>query len=151
MLRSTKNFLAPKARKAVYYTLFHCHLIYCLLIWSCSSLSNINAMTILQKKAVFIVAAVNYNAHTEPLFTSLKILTYHNIIYKAQLLFFHSIHFNYAPSTFTNSWKKNLDRNTQHELRNANEYEVPLARLTMFTRFGSHCIRYLKPGIMLAS
>ena len=49
MLRCTKNFLPPKARKAVYYTLFHCHLIYCLPIWSCTSLSNLNTITTLQK------------------------------------------------------------------------------------------------------
>ena len=78
MLRSTKNFLPPKARKAVYYTLFHCHLIYCLPIWSCSSASNINAMTILQKKAVRIVAAENYNAHTEPIFKNQKSYPFKN-------------------------------------------------------------------------
>ena len=64
MLRSTKNFLPQKARKAVYYTLLHCHLIYCLPIWSCTSSSNLNAMSILQKKAVRIVASENYNVHT---------------------------------------------------------------------------------------
>ena len=63
MLRSTKNFLPQKARKAVYYTLLHCHLIYCLPIWSCTSSSNLNAMSILQKKAVRIVASENYNVH----------------------------------------------------------------------------------------
>ena len=56
MLRSTKNFLPPKARKSVYYTLFHCHLIYCLPIWSCTSMSNINALSTMQKKAIRTVA-----------------------------------------------------------------------------------------------
>ena len=30
---------------------------------------------------------------------------------------------------------KNSERNTQHELRNANEYQIPLAKLSFFTRF----------------
>ena len=30
---------------------------------------------------------------------------------------------------------KNSERNTQHELRNANEYQIPLAKLSVFTRF----------------
>ena len=72
--------------------------------------------------------------------TSLKILPYHKIIYKAQLPFFHSIHYNYAPSTFINSWKINSDRDTQHELRNANDYQIPPAKLTFFTRFPLHTL-----------
>ena len=80
MLRSTKNVLPLKARKAVYYTLFHCHLIYCLPIWSCTSSANINTMSILQKKAVRIVAAENYNAHTQPIFKSQKILPFDKFI-----------------------------------------------------------------------
>ena len=63
-VRSTKNVLPQRARKAVYYTLFHCHLIYCLPIWSSTSSSNINTVSILQKKAVRIVASENYNVHT---------------------------------------------------------------------------------------
>ena len=135
IINRVKNIVPQKTLKTLYFTLFHSHLLYCPLIVSCASKACVNKIVIMQKKAIRTITNSKATSHTEPLFTSLKILTYHNIIYKAQLLFFHSIHFNYAPSTFTNSWKKNLDRNTQHELRNANEYQIPLARLTMFTRF----------------
>ena len=33
-LRCVKKFLTPKALKALYYSLIHCHLIYALPIWS---------------------------------------------------------------------------------------------------------------------
>ena len=58
----------------------HCHLLYCLPISSCTSSANINTMSILQKKAVHIVAAENYNAHTQPIFKSKKMLPFDKLI-----------------------------------------------------------------------
>ena len=134
-INRVKNLVPQKTLKTLYFSLFHAHLLYCPLIVNCASKSCINKIVIIQKKAIPAITNSKANCHTEPLFSSLKILPYHKIIYKAQLTFFHSIHYNYAHPTFTNSWKKNSERNTQHELRNANEYQIPPAKLSMFTRF----------------
>ena len=40
----------------------------------------------------------------------------------------------------SNSWKINSDRDTQHEFRNANDYQIPPAKLTFFTRFPLHTL-----------
>ena len=77
----------------------------------------------------------------------LKILLYQKIIYKQQLTFVHSIHNNYAPSSFSNTWTKNSDRNVQHHLRNANDYHVPPANLSFFSRFPFHTLQ--KHGTVL--
>ena len=37
ILRTAKNLLNKKSLKAVYYSIFHCYLINCVPIWSCSS------------------------------------------------------------------------------------------------------------------
>ena len=148
-INRVKNFVPQKTLKTLYFTLFHSHLLYCPLIVSCAPKSLVDKIAIMQKKAIRTITNSKANSHTEPLFSSLKILPYHKIIYKAQLLFFHSIHHNYAPSTFINSWKKNSDRNTYHELRNANEYQIPPERLTFFTRFPLYTL-YQKFGTMPA-
>ena len=134
-INRVKNIVPQKTLKTLYFSLIHSHLSYCPLIVSCAPKSCINKLVIMQKKAIRTITNSKANSHTEPLFSQLKILPYHKIIYKAQLLFFHSIHYNYASSTFINSWIKNSERNTQHELRNANEYQIPLAKLSFFTRF----------------
>jgi hypothetical protein len=67
-LRSSKNFLTPKAMKAVYFSLFHSNLIYCIQIWSCTTGNNLNPIFTLQKKAIRLISNSNYNAHSEPIF-----------------------------------------------------------------------------------
>jgi hypothetical protein len=64
-MRSSKNFLTPRALKAVYYSLFHSNLIYCIQIWSCTSQMLINPLIVLQKKAVRLISNSKYNAHSD--------------------------------------------------------------------------------------
>ena len=133
MLRSTKNFLPQKARKAVYYTLFHCHLIYCLPIWSSTSSSNINTVSILQKKAVHIVVLEKYNAHTQPIFKKLKILPLDKLISYFNLQLMQKFKQGFLPISFNQTWSDNrVRRGDQFEisLRNENLLNIPFARLS---------------------
>ena len=133
MLRSTKNFLPQKARKAVYYTLFHCHLIYCLPIWSSTSSSNINTVSILQKKAVRIVVLEKYNAHTQPIFKKLKILPLDKLISYFNLQLMQKFKQGFLPISFNQTWSDNrVRRGDQFEisLRNENLLNIPFARLS---------------------
>ena len=74
------------------------------------------------------------------IFTSLKILPYHKIIYKAQLTFFHSIHNKYAPTIFSSTWQLNSERNAAYDLRNATSYIVPPANFAFFERSPLHTL-----------
>ena len=130
-----KNFVPQKTLKTLYFSLFHSHLLYCPIIASCTTKTNLEKIFIMQKKAIRSITHSKSHTHTEPLFSSLKTLPYHKIIYKSQLLFFHSIHNKYAPSSFTNTWQKNSERTPSYALRNANDYFVPPAKLTLFERF----------------
>ena len=44
----------------------------------------------------------------------------------------HSIHYDYAPSSFRNIFQKNCNREIIYELRNA---AVPAARIELFKKF----------------
>jgi hypothetical protein len=46
----------------------------------------------------------------------------------------HSITYNYAPQTFANTWIKNNDRNTGHNLRNDEDYLLPHPRVEFFKK-----------------
>ena len=133
MLRSTKNFLPPKARKSVYYTLFHCHLIYCLPIWSCTSMSNIKALSTMQKKAIRTVALENYNAHTEPIFKNLRILPLSKLILFFNLQIMQKFKQGFLPTSFNQTWSDNRVRRGDQfkiSLRNENLLNIPFARLS---------------------
>ena len=128
------------AQFSIYQSLFHSHILYCPLIVNSTSKSNIEQNFIMQKKAIRSIKNSKPHAHTESIFSSLKILPYHKIIYKAQLTFFHSIHNKYAPTTFSSTWQLNSERNTAYELRNAASYHVPPANFAFFERSPLHVL-----------
>jgi len=141
-LRQVKNFLPPVALKTLYYSLFHCHLIYAIEIWSNVPDSLLKPLVAKQKAAIRLLSNQSYNAHTEPLFKALSILPLHDLITHAKLKFFHSFHFNNIPIAFQNTWhttleQRHLDGNLQHliNLRNNNDYFSPPARTTFISRF----------------
>ena len=123
-----KNFVPQKTLKTIYISLFHSHLLYFPIIVNSASKTIVEKIFIMQKKAIRSITNSKYHAHTEHIFLSLKILSYHKIIYKAQLTFFHSIHNKYAPTSFSTTWKTNSERIPTYELRNAANYCVPPAK-----------------------
>ena len=78
----------------------HPHFLYCLPLISCTSLKNVNSLSLIQRKCIRTIAKARYNAHYEPLFYELKILPFTDLILHQKLLFMHSIAFSYAPPSF---------------------------------------------------
>jgi hypothetical protein len=118
----------------LYFSLFHSHLLYCSNIYSCTSLANLNRISILQKKSIRIITGSGRYAHTEELFLNNRILTFEKIILLNKLLFMHSIAYNYAPQSFVNIRQKNYARETGYNLRNDDFFKLPLARIELFRK-----------------
>jgi hypothetical protein len=70
----------------------------------------------------------SYNAHTTPIFKHHQILTYDLLVQQGQLLFMHAIEYNYEPTSFTETWSKNRDREPNITHRNATDYIMPQPR-----------------------
>ena len=70
-LHSVKYTLNQKSLTLLYNSIFHCHLLYAVQIWSCSRSSPINDLFKLQKTAVCIISG----SHTEPIFKKTSHLT----------------------------------------------------------------------------
>jgi hypothetical protein len=79
-LCSAKNIFSEKYLKTLYYSLFHCHLIYALEIWSSASNSSLQPLITKQKIAIRLIAGKRYNDHTEPLFKQLSILLFTDLV-----------------------------------------------------------------------
>jgi hypothetical protein len=132
IMRSVKNFVTPMALKSIYYSMFHCNLIYCIHIWSSTAPSNLNHITVLQKKAIRLIANQNYNAHTEPIFKSLAILPFPNLITFFNLQFMQHYFQGFLPTSFNNVWLSNATRHREDfvlALRNSENINIPFARL----------------------
>jgi hypothetical protein len=135
MLNRVKNILPVDALKSVYFALFHSHLLYCPTVISCSSNTNLDKIVKIQKKAIRIISHANYNAHTAPLFTKHNIMPYMSIIKQSKITFMHSYHHKYLSSAFDGTWVTNADRGGHHELRNADDYYIPMAHTNFLSRF----------------
>ncbi len=142
ILRSVKNVLSPVALKTIYYSIFHCHLIYAIQIWSCTTLGLINEIFLKQKQAIRIITGSKYNAHTEPLFKSCGILPLNELSMYFKLQFIQQYKQGFLPSSFTGTWILNSERRGenyeegQRELlmRNDDDFYIPLSRLTSSDR-----------------
>ena len=137
-LNKVKNSLSSTALKSLYYALIHPYFLYCLPVISCSSQKNINTLALKQKRCIRIICKASYNAHTEPLFHSLKILPLADLILQQKLNFMHSIEYCYAPSSFIDN--KTFPKNSQidvhpYPLRNINDFFTPRVRNEFLTRF----------------
>ena len=120
----------------MYFSLFHSHLTYCLPVYSCTSTNNINSLHLKQKAAIRIITHSKYNSHTQPLFHQLQILPLPDIIKTANLHFIHSYINNNLPSSFMSFFTLNSDRTgLNYQLRNNNDFLVPLTRTDYFKRF----------------
>jgi hypothetical protein len=86
--------------------------------------TNFKKIKLLQKKAIRIVAGVNYNANTAPLFYELKILQYNKLLKLFICKFMHAIEYAYNHESFNVYWPLNNQRLLNYELRNNNMRNV---------------------------
>jgi len=132
VMRNVKNLLSSKALKALYYSTFHCHIVFCLPIWSCTSQGNLNLITKLQKMAIRIVNKSKYNDHTEPIFKNLNVLPLDSLIFYFNLQIMFRFKNNLLPASFENLWESNVQHRAgdfEITLRNQHNFHIPHARL----------------------
>lgn len=60
--------------KIIYYSIFHCHITYCVETWGVQYFSYINRVTLLQKRALRIITFSRVNDSSAPLFSRLNIM-----------------------------------------------------------------------------
>ncbi len=129
-----------------YLSFFHSHLLYCATIYSCSSQSNINNLFKQQKKAIRNISGAQYLDHTAPLFEQLKILPLDKVIIHAKATFMHSIYYQYAPNSFTDTWSTLAQLHPEMNLRNSHNFYLSFPRIELFKR--PHYTLYLPPGMI---
>jgi hypothetical protein len=126
--------------KSLYYSLFHCHLIYAIEIWSNVPPFNLKPLITKQKAAIRIISNQPYNAHTEHLFKSLSILPLPQLITQFNLKLIHSFQYNLIPPAFHGTWittlknRHNLANFNFFNLRNNDDLYTPPARTVFLSR-----------------
>ena len=122
--------LGPRTLKTLYYSLIHCHLIYCIQVVTCGAQKPLQNIFKLQKKAIRIITGSKYNAHTAPLFKDNSILPYEDLAVYFKLLMLFDYKSGYLPKSFDGTWSMNTERNYNISLRNDNDFHVPTVRFS---------------------
>ena len=124
-----------------YNSIFHCHLLYAIQIWSCARSNLINEIYKMQMAAIRIIFGASYNAHTEPLFKKLEILPLPDLISFTKIQFMHRFTQKFLPTSFCDTWVFNSIRNigeNEIQLRNHDQiqqFHSTLAKLDLFPLF----------------
>ena len=137
ILRMVKKTLPKNSLKLIYYSIFHCHLIYAIQIWSCCPQNLLNDLFKMQKSAIRIICNVNYNEHTEPLFKREEILPLPDLVSFFKLQFMQRFVQGFLPPSFSQIWTRNNIRNigeNEIQLRNTNGLQLPPSRLVLTDR-----------------
>ena len=105
IMNRLKHFRPFWALRLMYQSLVNCHLQFCILAWGyeCKRVYN------LQKKAIRIMTASKYNAHTEPLFKQLNIMKVEDSFELQCLKFYYKFKTNTLLAFFDDIFTRNSD------------------------------------------
>ena len=99
-----QNFLV-----SLYYSMFHSHMGYGICLYGQAIEQYTSKIFLMQKRAVRIIANASFTAHTEPLFSNLKILKFSKAIeLQFSMLMWDHDHGD-LPPCFSNYFKKSSD------------------------------------------
>jgi hypothetical protein len=133
-INKSKNFLTPPLLITIYHSLVYSHFAYCTPIIGCTSTTNILTISKVQKKAIRLTTKINYLAHTEPIFTELKILPLPKFITFTQPKLMHFIVRKHSPYCLHNIFQLNNQCDINHDPQNANDYSTPFPRIKLFKK-----------------
>ena len=108
LFRARHMFKIPTL-KTLYFSFIQSHLVYCSTIWGTGSKHSLRSIFVAQKKAIRAISFTRLftknketeeytYGHTKPLFSSLEILTIHNLILLQLLSQMHKIYGHLAPA-----------------------------------------------------
>ena len=138
VLNKLKKFLPQHIKTIIYNTLILPHLNYCILCWGFKS----NRVVALQKKAIRIITCSKYNAHTEPLFKTVTLLTFSDLLKLREINFYYKFIHKLLPIPLQNL---QIIRNTNiHEHNTLRQTNLHIYR-TQHT-FGRHYLRHDLPN-----
>ena len=103
---STCNKLVPlKIRKSIYSSLFESHLRFGSIIFGAATKKLLDPVSVIQRKALRLVARAPYNAHTDELFKKYKFLKYDDLIHLNQCIFMRQFSNKQLPKSFKNMFQ----------------------------------------------
>lgn len=138
IMNKLKHILPSSVLLTIYNSLAFPHINYGILCWG---YSNTNSILKLQKKAARIITNSKYNAHSDPLFKTLKILKCEHICALQEFKFCYKLMSKKLPSYFTNNIFKKFSEVHSYATRNRNNMQLYRTKHA----FAKNSLRYKIP------
>ena len=100
LIAVSRHYVPKELLLQIYYGQFYSHLTYGCQLWGQNG-NRINQTSVLQRKAVRLMTFSHYQAHTNPLFNTLKVLKLTDIVKLNNILFTHNTINNKSPKYST--------------------------------------------------
>ena len=150
VLSKLRHFVSRNVNLSVYHSLFGSHINYGCLVWSFTSKFNLERLTKLQKKCLRILTFSDFDAHTNSLFSSTKILKLNDIVILEILKFMHDFKEGKLPSTLVSLFEYVKD-NHNHLTRGSRKCNITIPLANTFNNGFNvfNGIKVLHCGIIL--
>ena len=145
VMSKVKNKFPFSVRKKIYTSLAQSHLTWGSTITGATSLSNSKKLDTIQNKILRNLCNVNYNAHTQPLYSNLKILKASDLLYSSQVLIGFKFRQDCLPPTLTNFFKYSYEEGDREQRDSCLNFKVPITKIKCNTRYPSQ--KLLSHGI----
>ena len=126
----------------LYYSLVYPYLYYCACVWGLTYHSNLKRLVTLQKRAVRTISRSAFDAHTDPIFKSLKLLKFENIVFLQVAKIMYIYKNGLLPESFKNMFFTGREIHN-YNTRNKNFFRLPSGR----TNVRKFSLRFQGPKI----
>ena len=109
ILSKLKNYLNPKCLRNMYYSFVYPYFQYCNEVWGNAYSTHLNRLTLLQKRAIRMIANVDRYHHTDPLFSKFKIMKFHQVDSYMSGLVMYKAFWETLPKPVQSMFEKNAD------------------------------------------
>ena len=129
---------------SLYYALIYPFLTYWIIIWGNTYKTTLQPIFILQKMAMRIITFSRFDEHSSPLFKSLKIIKFLDLVTFYLAIFMYKYHNKLLPSVFISFFTRITQiHNYNTRLAAKQSYYLPKAR----TNYGIFNIRFQGPSV----
>ena len=129
ILHALKKFVPQHVLKLLYNSLVMSHLTYGISSWGYGN--NMDRLSKIQKRAIRTITASKYNAHTDPIFKSQRILKIQDIRMLNEYKFYYKFTNNDLPSYHMGMIDRFNDTNRVHNTRTILLLQPIICRLTL--------------------
>ena len=140
IIAKASHYALLKHLRNIYFATFSSNLYYGSQVCGLTSQTVIDKISLLQRKAIKIMAFSDVRAHSDPLFKELKILKSNDNIFLQNCIFVHHYFHGKLPTPFNNIFNK-VNKTLTLFTRNANDGKLTLPTSNS-TKYGLKSIMY---------